>query len=144
MKKIIFERIRRVGLPKGKYAVFGSALLDVWGIRTAKDIDIIVTPDLFESLKESGDWEVIQANGFPLLRRGDADVTTAQDAPTDGTYCPDRLRLIEEAVIIMGIPFVRIEHVIECKKAYGRPKDFVDIASIEQYIATHQTNLYDL
>ena len=44
----IFARIKKFNLPRGEYAVFGSALLDVWGIRRAADLDIIATPELFE------------------------------------------------------------------------------------------------
>lgn len=35
---------------------------------------------------------------------------------------------------VRGVPFVRIEEVVACKKDYGRPKDFVDIESIEKYL----------
>ncbi|MBI1957248.1 MAG: hypothetical protein HY434_01065 [Candidatus Liptonbacteria bacterium] len=129
----IFDRIKKFNLPVGQYAVFGSALLDVWGIRKAADLDIIVTTELYERLKSEG-WEEKQANGFPMLSRDDANVTTMQDRPTDGSYCPDRLQLIKDAVIIEGIPFVRVEEVIACKKAYNRPKDIVDIAALEKHL----------
>lgn len=131
----IFERIRKFNLPAGQYAVFGSALLDAWGLRPAKDLDIIVTPELFEQLKNQ-EWEEIQANGFTILRKEDADVTTVQDKPTDGDYNPDRLQLIEEAIYINGLPFVKIEEVIACKRAYNRPKDQQDIKLIEEYLAS--------
>ena len=129
----IFSRIKKFNLPTGQYAVFGSALLDVWGIRKAKDLDIIAIPKLFESLKHHG-WREKQANGFLVMTKEDADITTVQKKPTDGTYCPDRLKLIKDAVNINGIPFVRIEEVVACKKAYNRPKDKKDIAMIKKYL----------
>jgi|SRR3990167_6456206 len=129
----IFKRIKKFNLPIGHYAVFGSALLDAWGLRPAKDLDIIVTPELYEQLKNEG-WEEVQANGFRLLRKKDADVTTVQEKPTDGEYFPDRLKLIEEAIYINGLPFVKIEEVIACKTAYNRPKDQQDIKLIKNYL----------
>lgn len=129
----IFERIKKFNLPVGEYAVFGSSLLDVWGLRRAQDLDIIVTPELFEKLKKEG-WEEIQANGFTILRKDEADVTTIQQKPTNGDYFPDRLQLIKEAVIIEGLPFVKIEEVIACKTAYNRPKDIEDIKLIKDYL----------
>lgn len=117
----------------GEYAVFGSALLDVWGIRHAADLDIIATPELYDRLKKEG-WEEKQANGFPMLVKNDANVTTTQDRPTDGSYCPNRLQLIKDASIIEGVTFVRVEEVIACKKAYNRPKDIADIAALEKYM----------
>lgn len=138
----IFTRAKKFNLPLGHYALFGSSLLDVWGIRPAADLDIIATPELYARLKASG-WEEKQAHGFTMLIKEDANVTTVQDKPTDGNYCPDRLQLIKDAVIINGIPFVRIEEVIACKTAYHRQKDLDDIAAIEQYITDHRgQNLY--
>lgn len=130
----IFERIKKFNLPIGQYAVFGSALMDVWGLRKANDLDIIVTPELYQQLKEEG-WEERQGNGFSILRKEDADVTTVQEKATDGDYFPDRLQLIREAIIINGVPFVKVEEVIACKRAYDRPKDLNDIKLLEEYLA---------
>lgn len=132
----IFARIQKFNLPDGEYAVFGSALMDVMGIRPAKDLDIIATPELYQQLKTAG-WPEHQANGFTILRRGEADVTTVQDRPTDGDYHPDRRKLIKNAVVIEGCPFVRIEEVVACKTAYNREKDRTDIAKIKEYLVAH-------
>lgn len=134
----IFSRVKKFNLPMGEYAVFGSSLLDVWSIRKAQDLDIIATPELFESLRKSGEWQEKQANGFPMLIKDDANVTTVQDKPTDGDYCPDRRQLIKDAVIIRGVPFVRIEEVLACKKDYNREKDRRDIQTIEEYLRKHE------
>lgn len=123
----------KFNLADGEYAVFGSALLDLWGLRRASDLDIIVTLEYFEKLRASG-WEEHQGNGFLILRKGEADVTTVQDSPTDGDYYPDRIKLIKEATIINEVPFVKVEEVIACKKAYNRSKDLRDIKLLEDYI----------
>lgn len=146
IKMNIFERIKKLNLPEGEYAVFGSALLDVWGIRKAADLDIIATPELYTKLKNGG-WEEKQANVFTILKKEDADITTVQEKPTDGSYFPDRVKLIKEAVFVRGVPFVRIEEVVACKKDYGRPKDFTDIKSTEIYLENcvrNGKNPYDL
>jgi len=130
----IFSRVKKFKLPTGQYAVFGSALLDVWGLRKAADLDIIITPELYQKLKKQG-WEERQAHGFPMLVKDDANVTTVQDKPTDGDYNPDRLQLIKEAIRIKGVPFVKVEEVIACKKAYNRPKDWQDIKLLEDYLS---------
>ncbi len=144
----IFERIKKFDLPIGQYAVFGSALLDVWGIRHAADLDIIATSELFNELRynplRNGGWKEIQAHGFTILAKDDANITTTQQKATDRNYCPDRVQLIRNAVFIREIPFVRIEEVIACKKAYNRPKDLADIASIENYIKSHKKDLYKI
>jgi hypothetical protein len=129
----ILERVRKFNLPKEQYAVFGSALLDVWGLRTANDLDIIVTPELYEKLKAEG-WQEKSGNGFSILSKDDANVTTVQDRATDGNYNPNRLQLIREAIDINGIPFVKVEEVIACKTAYNRPKDINDIKMLREYL----------
>lgn len=133
----IFERVKKFNLPVGEYAVFGSSLLDVWGIRKANDLDIIATPKLYEKLKKEG-WEEKQAHGFTMLVKDDANISTFQNKPTDGSYCPNRLQLIKDAVIINDVPFVRIEEVLACKKDYNRPKDLEDIKAIENYLENHK------
>ncbi len=133
-EKTIFDRILSIGLPLGEYAVFGSALLQVFGIRTAADLDIIVTPELFEELRNQEGWEEKHGNGFLKLEKGEASVTTVQDKPTDGDYNPERLRLIREAVIISGCPFVRIQEVVACKLAYDREKDRRDVEALRPYL----------
>ena len=50
----IISRIKSLNLPLGKYIVFGSAVMEVHGIRKAKDIDVIVDKDVYEELKRSG------------------------------------------------------------------------------------------
>ena len=129
----IFKRIEKFNLPYGQYAVFGSALLDVWGLRKANDLDIIVTPELYQKLKGDG-WQEQQGHGFTFLIKEDANVSTVQAKATDGDYFPDRLQLIKEAVEINGFPFVRAEEVIACKTAYGREKDLKDIKLLTDYL----------
>lgn len=128
----IFDRVRKVGLPAGEYAVFGSALMDVWGLRKSADLNIVVTPKLYNQLKKDG-WEEKQHKGFKALLKGDAEVTTAQNQTDDG-YDHDVMRLIKDAVFIDGLPFVKIEEVIACKTAYDRPKDREDLVKIKEYI----------
>lgn len=141
-KDNIFDRIKKFKLPPGEYAVFGSALLDVFGIRKANDLDIIATPKLYKKLKLLG-WEEKFANGFNILKNKDANVTTVQENPTDGNYFPDRISLIKDAVIVKGLPFVKIEEVIACKRAYGREKDIKDIHAINFYLKNNK-NPYNL
>jgi hypothetical protein len=51
-----------------------------------------------------------------------------------GEYNPDPQLLINDADIIDGVPFVRLEEVLKWKKAYGREKDKMDIKLIEEYL----------
>lgn len=132
----IFSRVLKYDLPAGEYAVFGSALLDVWGIRRADDLDIIASEKLFAELKASG-WGTLKSypDGTEMISREDANVCTSQPFNPAISYNPDREQLVRDAVVINGVPFVRIEDVIACKHDYGRAKDHDDIASIARHLA---------
>jgi hypothetical protein len=39
----IFEKVKELNLPFGKYVVVSSGVLDALGIRSASDVDIAVT-----------------------------------------------------------------------------------------------------
>ncbi|HSX41496.1 MAG TPA: hypothetical protein VLF21_02605 [Candidatus Saccharimonadales bacterium] len=136
----IFERVKRLGLEPGKYAVFGSGLLDAWGLRKANDLDIVVTTPYFKELRKDPKWIDNPGNGFEKISYLDANVTTNQDTPTDGDYLPSRDEMIRKAVVINGVPFVRVEEVIACKKVMDRLKDQEDIRMINEYLKTHGPN----
>lgn len=87
-------------------------------------------------MKNEG-WEEHPYEGFSYLVKSDAGATTVQDKPTTEDYLPDRVQLRQEAAVIQGVPFVRVEEVVACKRSYGRPKDCTNITSLEKYIQEH-------
>lgn len=126
------EKVKELNLPFGKYAVFGSGPLSVHGIRETRDIDIITTPEIYHQLKTQPGWEEKSwPSGGKFLSKDEFEVTTDWKYKD---YDPNILKIISEADIISGIPFIRLEEVIAWKKAYGREKDLEDIKLIENYL----------
>jgi hypothetical protein len=126
----IAERVKELGLPTGSYAVFGSGPMAVRGMREAKDIDIIITSELFRKLKQDDTWkaealrdhhEVLNRDGVSLF---DSWAPDSWDIPA----------MIKEADVIEGVPFVKLETVLEWKKIRDLPKDKEDIVMIEKYL----------
>jgi hypothetical protein len=115
-----------LGLPDGQYVVCGSAAMAARGLRAAGDIDLVVMPQLYARLKRSG-W---RERRFPGSQRplavfhGPFDAATSWSA---GAFTPDPARLIAEAEVIDGIPFVPLATVAAWKRACGRPKDLADL-----------------
>ena len=71
----IVKSVRAFDLPKGEYAVFGSGLMDVYGLRNSKDIDLIVTKKLFEQMKNNPFWQPKRyLDGGVGLMRDDVEV----------------------------------------------------------------------
>jgi hypothetical protein len=119
--------VRNLGLPPGDYAVFGSGPLAAAGLRDVDDIDLIVGANLWSLLAEQfpvmsleRGREMIQVGNIEIFRSWYPDVG-------------DIHRLIREADLVDGIPFVKLHKVLEWKEKYGRPKDAHDIALIKSY-----------
>ncbi|MCD6225524.1 nucleotidyltransferase domain-containing protein [bacterium] len=122
----LIDELKKLHLPPGKYAVFGSAVMAVRGIREAPNIDVIVTNDLWKRLLEkfSPDKE-----GF--IRVGHVKISNWWFVPTR----KDIPTMIKEAEIIQGVPFVKLEEVLEYKSKLNRWKDQRDVALIKEFLA---------
>ncbi len=132
----IFEELRGLSFSPNQYVVVGSGIMAAKGIRNTNDLDIVVTPELFEKCKREG-WEVKPwtkpgKEGKEWLKRGAVELYLEVN---EGDINPTTEDLLKEAEFINGIPFNTLERLVEFKRAYGRPKDFEDIALIEKYLA---------
>ncbi|MDP2856192.1 MAG: hypothetical protein Q8N90_03720 [bacterium] len=47
----LFQKVKKLNLPIGNYAIFGSGSLMIRNIRESRDLNVIVTEDLFEEYK---------------------------------------------------------------------------------------------
>ncbi len=130
-KHSLFKKARGLDLPLGKYALFGSAPMCVRGLRECRDLDIIAFPDVWEEWGKKPEWRRgTTASGSPNLKMGMMELLKDWK-PGDW----DIRALIAEADVIDGLPFVRLERVIEWKRIYGREKDIRDIEAVEKFLA---------
>ena len=132
METNLIQKIKDLGLPENQYMVYGSAILEILGIREAKDIDLLVSPELFSELKNQG-WKThykynttishpeIKADAKQSLDFMKENYTLAEVLPN--TYIQDE------------IPFMGLELLKYAKQQLGREKDLVDIKSIDEYLA---------
>lgn len=131
----LFDRIKNLEFPPGEYVVVGGAM-EAHGIRKAHDIDIVVTPKLYNSLKNSG-WTPCDCdnclNTGRILLKGDG-VDILPDYSWEEKYKADTQDLIQNADIINEIPFVKLEELKKWKEAAGRDKDKKDIILIDKYL----------
>lgn len=129
----IFAEVKRLNLPIGQYVVFGSGPLMAHGIRDTTDVDLFVTPTLYQTLKADG-WDEKELNNPPggvCLFRGTYE---ADDTWHYGDYDPTPEEIIGIADMIQGVPFAPLVEVLKWKQAFGRPKDVADVGLIEQYL----------
>ena len=129
----IFQRVRELSLPLDQYVVFGSGPLAAHGIRPTQDVDLFVTTTLYEQLKLAG-WdekELAEPPGGLGLVHG---IYEANDSWHYSEYDPTPEEVIAACDIIYGVPFAPLAEVLKWKRAFGRPKDLVDIELIEQHL----------
>src|SRR3989344_3543000 len=129
-KEDIVTKVRALGLPKDSYIVFGSCPLAAVGIRESNDIDMLVSEQVYEQLRNDG-WQQLDKGprDKPLVH----DVFEAHTNWDFSSYSPTLDELLANAMDIEGVPFASIEDVRKWKVASGRPKDLVDIGLIDEY-----------
>lgn len=115
---LLFDRLRALELTPGEYAVFGSGPIAVRGlIDTVRDLDVILRGETWQRVRELG----------AIVMKGDDETVDLGNGLTFGTSWGygvfDIEDLIDDAEILEGLPFVRLDAVIEFKKVADRPKD---------------------
>jgi len=128
--KEFLQKLKELNLPKGKYAIFGSGPMGARGLREPGDLDVIVTVSVYNDLKNRSDFktekkksgnEFLEKDGIEFYQNwhpGEWDIN----------------KLIQEAEIIDGFPFVKLEEVLKWKKLKQRDKDIKDVELIEEYL----------
>jgi hypothetical protein len=133
-KTDIKAALKQLNLPIGEYAVVGSAVMTMHGLRPAGDIDLIVSERVYKQLKANGWREKLREGTHGRPQSLYEDVFDAGMAWGVGAYHPSPQELIDNAQIIEGVPCVSLTAVRDWKKECGREKDLVDVALIDEYL----------
>lgn len=122
------EELKKLNLPQEKFAIFSSGCLAVRNLRENKDIDIIVKEDLWQELSKK----------HCLNEKGHIDIGNIEVCRKI-LYLENIDNLIDDAEIIGGFRFVKLDPLLKWKKLMSREKDIMDIELIEGYLK----NKYD-
>ncbi|MFZ1075727.1 MAG: hypothetical protein WAN50_05130 [Minisyncoccia bacterium] len=132
-KDEIIAKVKELDLPAGSFVVFGGSPLAVAGLREANDIDLLVTQEVYDDLKDKGWQEIEKGPNDKALSHG---VFEAHNNWDFSFYNPTLKDLLVNAVEIDGIQFASIDDVRKWKEASGRTKDIRDIELIDRYLET--------
>ena len=75
----IIERVKKLNFPQDEYVVVGG-VMEVFGIRSARDVDIVASKKLFKELSKDETWKrkMFFRGGFfnnrKALQKGDVEV----------------------------------------------------------------------
>jgi predicted nucleotidyltransferase len=126
------SRVKELNLPEGEFMVCGSAILDVLDIRKANDVDILVSPKLFEKLEKEEGWKRHHKYRTTLEHpQGISGAKQNLDFMEENYSLDEALPL---ATYVEGIPFMCLEMLVNAKTQLGREKDLVDIKMIQDYL----------
>ena len=130
----VLDRLRSMQLPGGDYAVFGSGPLLVRGIVDAvADIDVLCRGDAWVAARRIATSERLE-QGVRVVAAGPISFGTRWgigDVDVDG--------LIDEAEMIEGLPFVKLEHVVAYKRSALRAKDLVHLQLIDDWLESRSS-----
>lgn len=100
--------LSKLNLPKDQYAIFGSGPLAVRKLRENKDIDIIVTKELWNKLIKNKKFKLTKKGG---LKMGHIEIFNSWHLIKESTE-----KLIKNSEMIKGFPFVKLKYVLKWKK----------------------------
>lgn len=134
-----FAAVDKIHLPLGQYAITGSGPLGVRNLKEIADIDIIVTPQLWDDLAKK--YGVVDENnvkkivipGTVIEILGDLSFYTEPKEKDE----PNITERISQAEMIDNLPFEALKYVVYYKRRMGRPKDLMDIMTIETWQKEH-------
>lgn len=132
-KEEAIVKIKSLNLQRGSYIVYGSAPLAILGIREVNDIDLLVSPELYEELRNKG-WKKICKG--PADEPVVLEIFEAHPNWNFSPYAPTLSELLTRATEYKGVSFASLEDVRKWKAASGRPKDIVDLKLIDYYLAS--------
>lgn len=132
-EQTVASRLETAGLKRNRSIVIGSGILGALGIRTPRDLDVVIDAESFAGLALMPHYRV-QATPRGLCCQAQDDVEI-WDRWTDPTTREPRFYddLLPDSVIIDGVRFMSLDYVRQWKKSRGREKDKRDLALIDAY-----------
>lgn len=124
--KKLLEELKKLNLPLGHYAIFGSGPLAVRNLRESSDLDIVVSNEVWQKFVSK---YPTKENNSSIIQLGNIEI------------CKDILpwlenveEKIEHADMIDGFCFFTLQDTIELKERFGREKDKKDIERIKNFL----------
>lgn len=124
-KEELIKLVKSLNLPKEEYYILGGGSLVMFGIKdTTADLDLCVSEELFEKLKEEYNLTEKNKCGFYSI----SDIIEIIPNPKEEFTC----EVIERYQVEV------LERILEFKKRRNAPKDRPYVEKIEEYLEKHK------
>ena len=125
------EFVRSLDLPNDDYTIFGSGPLLIRGIiAEANDIDVVCRGPAWERVQAEGNLKYLDNHDVTVAEFLDGQVTFGTRWAI-GDFAVDEL--IDTAEVLEGLPFVRLDYVIDYKTIADRSKDRQHLQAWREY-----------
>lgn len=131
----IIQQVKSLSLPADEYVVYGSCPMAIAGIREASDVDMYVTPRVYQQLVSQG-WKII--NKGPGDTPATMEVFEVHDNWDFSPYSPSLAHLQTTATIVDEVPFASLEEVRKWKAESGGLKNLEDVRLIDNYLKENE------
>lgn len=127
------ENLKKLNLPTSQYVVIGSGSLAVRGMRDAKDLDAIVTNELWNELIKK--YPTVIENGVERIQfENDIEILNLEQSIFGNSKVVSFQEIFEKADVFDSIKFMNLEHLKKIKLELGREKDLRDIELIDEFL----------
>lgn len=124
-KEELLKLVESLNLPKDEYYILGGGSLVMFGIKdTTADLDLCVSNELFEKLKEKYNLEKKNECGFYSI----SDIIEIIPNPKEEFTCE----------VIEGYQVEDLRRILEFKKKRNADKDRPYVEKIEEYLEKHR------
>lgn len=126
------HKLETLALPTDQFAIISSGVLEIKGIRTARDLDILVSRKLWRQLCRR--FAVRTDRGFSAILIDDIEIFGPADLFTSKEFMSAK-EIMYTAEIHMGYRCMNMQVLKQFKQYMGREKDMRDLLLIEHYLA---------
>jgi len=125
------KQLDKLNLPKEQYVIVGSGALGARDIRESHDLDVLVTEELWQTLRLT--YELTKIKPVENIDIGDVQIL-GHGSMFRNQDIASVEKIIETADIIFGHKFINLDLLKKFKKREGREKDLNDIKLIDKYL----------
>ncbi len=136
----IKQKLSQLSLTPDNSVVIGSGILNALNIRESHDIDVIVSRQMYNKLKQNPKFKVINLFGTDFLQFEDYEIGNDWNVG-DINRIYSYKELVKNSVVIAGVRYISLELLLEIKTLWTkskniRKKDIKDVELIKNYLKT--------
>lgn len=127
----IIQKVKYLDFPQGSYVVYGSGPLALVGIREANDIDMLISQELYDTLRKKG-WHMV--NKGPLDKPVVKDDVECHPNWNFSMYRPTLEELLSRATIVDSVAFSSLQDVRKWKLDHDHSNRDEVLKQIDDYL----------